>query len=71
MRGRAASHVNQAKSEGAGIVFIAHNAHHALSAGDRFAVLILWWRGIAGRCRGNFAHLAAAAGALPPDAGRP
>jgi simple sugar transport system ATP-binding protein len=32
--------VNQAKSEGVGIVFITHNAHHALSAGDHFVVLI-------------------------------
>lgn len=32
--------VHQAKSEGVGIVFITHNAHHALSAGDRFVVLI-------------------------------
>jgi simple sugar transport system ATP-binding protein len=32
--------VNQAKSEGVGIVFITHNAHHAMSAGDYFVVLI-------------------------------
>jgi len=32
--------INHAKSQGVGIVFITHNAHHAMSAGDRFVVLI-------------------------------
>lgn len=32
--------INQAKSEGLGIVFITHNAHHAMSAGDHFLALI-------------------------------
>ncbi len=32
--------INQAKSQGVGIVFITHNAHHAMSAGDYFVVLI-------------------------------
>ena len=32
--------VNLAKSQGVGIVFITHNAHHAMSAGDHFVVLI-------------------------------
>jgi simple sugar transport system ATP-binding protein len=31
---------NAAKAEGVGIVFITHNAHHALSVGDFFTVLI-------------------------------
>ena len=31
---------NLAKSGGVGIVFITHNAHHALSVGDHFVVLI-------------------------------
>jgi len=30
----------QAKSQGAGIVFITHNAHHAMTVGDQFLVLI-------------------------------
>jgi simple sugar transport system ATP-binding protein len=30
----------QARAEGAGIVFITHNARHAMAVGDRFAVLI-------------------------------
>ncbi len=32
--------VNLAKNQGVGIVFITHNAHHAMSAGDHFVVLI-------------------------------
>ncbi len=32
--------INHAKSQGVGIVFITHNAHHAMSVGDRFVVLI-------------------------------
>lgn len=32
--------IRQAKARGIPIVFITHNAHHALSVGDRFAVLI-------------------------------
>lgn len=32
--------IQQAKARGVGIVFITHNAHHALSVGDRFTVLI-------------------------------
>ena len=32
--------INHAKSQGVGVVFITHNAHHAMSAGDRFVVLI-------------------------------
>lgn len=32
--------INHAKSQGVGIVFITHNAHHALSTGDHFVVLI-------------------------------
>lgn len=32
--------IRQAKARGVAIVFITHNAHHALSVGDRFAVLI-------------------------------
>src|SRR3984957_15876986 len=32
--------VNHAKSQGVGIVFITHNAHHAMSAGDPFGGLI-------------------------------
>jgi len=30
----------QARAEGAGIVFITHNARHAMAVGDRFAILI-------------------------------
>jgi simple sugar transport system ATP-binding protein len=30
----------QAKAEGVGIVFITHNAHHAMTVGDQFVVLI-------------------------------
>jgi simple sugar transport system ATP-binding protein len=30
----------QAKAEGAGIVFITHNANHAMTVGDQFLVLI-------------------------------
>jgi simple sugar transport system ATP-binding protein len=32
--------MNHAKTQGVGIVFITHNAHHALSTGDHFVVLI-------------------------------
>jgi simple sugar transport system ATP-binding protein len=32
--------VRQAKSRGVAIVFITHNAHHAITIGDRFTVLI-------------------------------
>jgi simple sugar transport system ATP-binding protein len=32
--------MRQARAEGAGIVFITHNARHALAVGDDFAVLI-------------------------------
>ncbi|HEX7289941.1 MAG TPA: ATP-binding cassette domain-containing protein [Conexibacter sp.] len=32
--------VQQAKARGTAIVFITHNAHHALTVGDRFTVLI-------------------------------
>jgi simple sugar transport system ATP-binding protein len=32
--------IQQAKSRGAAVVFITHNAHHAMSVGDRFTVLI-------------------------------
>src|SRR6202012_3857394 len=32
--------INHAKSQGVGIVFITHNAHHAMSAGDHFVVLM-------------------------------
>jgi len=32
--------IRQAKSRGVAIVFITHNAHHAMSVGDRFTVLI-------------------------------
>jgi simple sugar transport system ATP-binding protein len=32
--------MNHAKSQGIGVVFITHNAHHALSTGDHFVVLI-------------------------------
>jgi simple sugar transport system ATP-binding protein len=32
--------VQQAKTRGTAIVFITHNAHHALTVGDRFTVLI-------------------------------
>jgi len=32
--------MRQARSEGVGIVFITHNARHAMAVGDRFAVLI-------------------------------
>ena len=32
--------VQQAKADGVAIVFITHNAHHALTVGDRFVVLI-------------------------------
>src|SRR6185437_7796479 len=32
--------VNIAKGQGVGIVFITHNAHHAMSVGDHFVVLI-------------------------------
>jgi simple sugar transport system ATP-binding protein len=32
--------IAQARDRGVGVVFITHNAHHALSVGDRFAVLI-------------------------------
>jgi simple sugar transport system ATP-binding protein len=32
--------ITQAKARGVGVVFITHNAHHALSVGDRFTVLI-------------------------------
>jgi simple sugar transport system ATP-binding protein len=32
--------IQQAKSRGVAIVFITHNAHHAMSVGDRFTVLI-------------------------------
>jgi simple sugar transport system ATP-binding protein len=32
--------MDQARARGIGIVFITHNAHHALSIGDRFTVLI-------------------------------
>lgn len=32
--------VREAKSRGIAVVFITHNAHHALSIGDRFTVLI-------------------------------
>jgi simple sugar transport system ATP-binding protein len=31
---------NHAKAQGVGIVFITHNAHHAMSVGDHFVVLI-------------------------------
>lgn len=32
--------IDKVRSHGVGVVFITHNAHHALSVGDRFAVLI-------------------------------
>lgn len=32
--------IQQAKAQGVAIVFITHNAHHALTVGDRFTVLI-------------------------------
>lgn len=32
--------INHAKAEGVGVVFITHNAHHAMSAGDDFFVLM-------------------------------
>jgi len=32
--------IQQAKSRGIAVVFITHNAHHAMSVGDRFTVLI-------------------------------
>jgi simple sugar transport system ATP-binding protein len=32
--------VQQAKTKGVAVVFITHNAHHALTIGDRFTVLI-------------------------------
>jgi simple sugar transport system ATP-binding protein len=32
--------MRQARSEGVGIVFITHNARHAMAVGDRFVVLI-------------------------------
>jgi simple sugar transport system ATP-binding protein len=32
--------MDQARARGIGIVFITHNAHHAMSIGDRFTVLI-------------------------------
>jgi simple sugar transport system ATP-binding protein len=32
--------MNHAKAQGIGIVFITHNAHHAMSSGDHFVVLI-------------------------------
>lgn len=32
--------INHAKTQGVGVVFITHNAHHAMSAGDHFVVLI-------------------------------
>jgi simple sugar transport system ATP-binding protein len=32
--------INIAKTQGVGIVFITHNAHHAMSVGDHFVVLI-------------------------------
>jgi simple sugar transport system ATP-binding protein len=32
--------INHAKNQGVGVVFITHNAHHAMSAGDTFVVLI-------------------------------
>jgi simple sugar transport system ATP-binding protein len=32
--------VARARSRGAGVIFITHNAHHALAVGDRFVVLI-------------------------------
>jgi simple sugar transport system ATP-binding protein len=32
--------INHAKNQGVGVVFITHNAHHAMSAGDYFVVLI-------------------------------
>ena len=32
--------INRARSQGVGVVFITHNAHHAMSVGDHFVVLI-------------------------------
>jgi len=32
--------ITQAKARGVGVIFITHNAHHALKVGDRFTVLI-------------------------------
>jgi simple sugar transport system ATP-binding protein len=32
--------IQRARTQGVGIVFITHNAHHAMSVGDRFVVLI-------------------------------
>lgn len=32
--------VDQVRARGVGVVYITHNSHHALSVGDRFAVLI-------------------------------
>jgi ABC-type sugar transport system ATPase subunit len=32
--------INNAKSQGVGVVFITHNAHRAMSVGDHFVVLI-------------------------------
>jgi simple sugar transport system ATP-binding protein len=32
--------IMNARARGAGVVFITHNAHHALAVGDRFAVLV-------------------------------
>jgi simple sugar transport system ATP-binding protein len=32
--------INHAKNQGVGVVFITHNAHHAMSSGDTFVVLI-------------------------------
>jgi simple sugar transport system ATP-binding protein len=40
--------INNAKSQGVGVVFITHNAHHAMSVGDHFVVLIQ------GRAAANF-----------------
>ena len=32
-------YIAQARTEGLGVVFITHNAHHAMAVGDRFTVL--------------------------------
>ena len=32
--------IRRASADGAAVVFITHNAHHAIAAGDRFVILI-------------------------------
>ena len=37
--------IRRASADGAAVVFITHNAHHAIAAGDRFVILDSWRSG--------------------------